>query len=306
MNKSGNSSSVGTGSKAEHAVSLVQANWKVADFNYTDENKQPFGLADLKGKVWLANMIFTKCQSICPVTTAHMSKLQSKLAKQGLSIPIVSFSVDPKRDTPKAMKAYGKKFGADFSTWHFVTGYSPAEIKQFARKSFKSPISKIANTDQYTHSSSFFLINQSGQIMARYDGLKPPYKKIIEDIQKLKQSNGKAIATKSASVSASASVSQPPKVDIQMNPATAKVGKPVTIKAIITENGKRVKSSGNVMFKITKKSNNKNQQAIGTSQGAGVYTIQNTFHSPGTYTIMVMVTVDGQTTMPVKQVVVKK
>lgn len=305
MNDKTQSTSAGNGSQAQHAVALAQANWEVANFDYTDENQQPFGLKDLKGRVWLADMIFTHCQSICPVTTAHMSKLQSKMEKLGLKIPIVSFSVDPKRDTPKVMKAYGKKFGADFSTWHFLTGYSPEQIKQFASASFKSPIQKIANTNQFTHSSSFFLINQEGKIMARYDGLEPPYSRIIQDVKKLKQTDGKAIVTQTDAVAVSARAQQPPQVSMRWNPSAAKAGKPVTLKAVITVNGKRTKSSGNVMFKFTKKGSDTSSQAMGMSQGAGVYTVQHTFKSPGTYSIMVMVTVNGQTTMPTKQITVK-
>ncbi|HET7578814.1 MAG TPA: SCO family protein [Bacillales bacterium] len=303
---SGVEKSAGSGSKAQHAMSLANANWHVADFKYTDENGKPFGLSDLKGKVWLADMIFTSCTSICPVTTAHMANLQDKLKKQGINIQIVSFSVDPKRDKPKVMKAYGKKFGADFTRWHFLTGYSFDEIKQFAKASFKSPVSKIANTDQFTHSASFFLMNQSGKVMARYDGLKPPYDQIIKDVKKLKASDGSEIVTKSETKAANGTMPQPLTVSIKSDPDTVKAGEPVTLKAIVKEGGKRVDSTGKVMFKITKKGSTKNHQTIGHHKGKGVYTLQKTFEAPGTYSVMVMTAVDGQTAMPVKQVKVKK
>ncbi|HET7657488.1 MAG TPA: SCO family protein [Bacillales bacterium] len=302
------SQSSSNGSKAEHAVSVAKANWHVSDFQFTDQNGNPFGLSNLKGKVWVADMIFTHCKSICPVTTAHMAKLQSMLNDNGLSIPLVSFSVDPGADKPGVLKAYGKRFSADFSTWHFLTGYTPEEIKQFSLSSFKSPVSRNGDTDQFTHSSSFFLVNQSGKVMARYDGIQPPYDEIIKDVKQLKKSNGASIVTKSDSTIASDAMQKPLKVDIQFDPSVVKAGQPVTIKTVITVGGIKRNSSSNVMVAISKADEDPmadGSQMMAKNQGKGIYTVKKTFDKPGTYAVMVMVAVNGQSTMPTKQIVVK-
>lgn len=300
----------GSGSKGQHVSILAGANWQVADFKFTDENGKPFGLSDLKGKVWLTDMIFTHCTSICPLTTAHMSRLQSKLKKQGLKIPIVSFSVDPKRDKPSVMKAYGKKFGADFSTWHFLTGYSPAKIKQFVRTSFKSPISHIANTDQFTHSSSFFLINQSGKVMARYDGLEPPYQTIIKDVKALKKSNGKKIASQSHAVKTNVSVAKALSVKVILTGLTdsthVQAGKPMTIEAFVTQGKQKVNNAENTFFKVWKKGESPPRKIMAKNVGNGLYSINKTFQQPGTYFVMPMIHANGQSAMVTKKIVVKK
>ena len=98
-------------------------NWPVADFAYTDQNGESFGLQDLKGKVWVADFIFTNCDDVCLPMTANMKKLQEEVEKEGIeNIQFVSFSVDPTVDTPEILTEYGKQFSADFNNWHFLTG----------------------------------------------------------------------------------------------------------------------------------------------------------------------------------------
>ncbi|HEX7064652.1 MAG TPA: SCO family protein [Bacillales bacterium] len=294
------------GSKAQHATSLTKADWIVEPFRYTDQNGKPFGMADLKEKVWLADMIFTKCTTVCPVLTAHMSNLQDKLENKGMQIPIVSFSVDPKRDTPQHLKAYGEKFDADFSTWHFLTGYSPKEIKQFARVSFKSPITQYKNSDQFAHSTSFFLVNGSGKVMAKYDGLEPPYKRIVKDVEVLRKSGGTRVATDGHSVETNASTEKPLKVDILLGPGKIQAGKPMEIRAAVSQGGRKVNDAEEVMFEVWAKGDAKHQMFHGKSEGDGIYAIQKTFKSPGIYYVMSHVTARGQHIMPKKKIIVQQ
>lgn len=84
-------------------------NWPVDDFTFTDQNGQSFGLSDLKGKVWVADFIFTNCETVCPPMTANMAKLQDMVKEEGLDVEFVSFSVDPEVDTPEKLKEYAKK-----------------------------------------------------------------------------------------------------------------------------------------------------------------------------------------------------
>src|SRR5690606_17310406 len=70
-------------------------NWKVEEFTFTDQEGNPYGLQDLKGKVWVADFIFTNCETVCLPMTSNMSTLQNKLAEKGVHAEFVSFSVDP-------------------------------------------------------------------------------------------------------------------------------------------------------------------------------------------------------------------
>lgn len=164
---------------------LTALHLTVPPFRYIDEQGKPFDGTQLKGKIWLADMIFTHCTTVCPPMTAHMAKLQQQLAQEGLKVPIVSFSVDPKRDDPAALQAFAKNYDADTSTWHFLTGYSSQEIQQFAYQAFRAPVQAEPMTDQFIHSSSFYLIGSDGRVLYMYDGVQTPYEAIVADLKAL-------------------------------------------------------------------------------------------------------------------------
>lgn len=155
------------------------------DFTFTDQDNNKLGLEDLKGKVWVADFVFTNCATICPPMTTNMSQLQSDVKEAGLKdVHFVSFSVDPEIDTPQALKDYGEKFGADFSTWHFLTGYSQKDIEDFAVDNFKTLVKKPQNDNQVIHGTTFFLINKDGEVIEEYQGnVDVPFKQIVKDIK---------------------------------------------------------------------------------------------------------------------------
>lgn len=162
-------------------------NWPVEDFNYTNQNGDEFGLKDLKGKVWVADFIFTNCEDVCSPMTFNMEKLQ-KLAKDEEieNIEFVSFSVDPTVDTPEVLKKFGENFNVDFNNWNFLTGYKQEEIENLALKSFKALVKKPQSGDQVIHGTDFYLVGPDGNVLKYYTGMNEiPYEEIINDIKTL-------------------------------------------------------------------------------------------------------------------------
>ncbi|AUO10792.1 SCO family protein [Priestia megaterium] len=169
------------GSKIENPL-----NWKMDSFSYVNQDQKKVGLSQLKGKVWVANFIFTSCETVCPPMTAHMAKLQKMAKDEGLDVRFVSFSVDPEVDTPPKMKDYANKFGADFSNWDFLTGYKQAEIEKFALDQFKMIVKKPQEDPQVIHGTYFFLIDKDGVVQKSYQGVTdPPYEDMLKDIKTL-------------------------------------------------------------------------------------------------------------------------
>ncbi|WP_412967813.1 SCO family protein [Fredinandcohnia sp. 179-A 10B2 NHS] len=161
-------------------------NYKVSDFSYVNQEGEKFTLKDLEGKVWIADLIFTNCDTVCPPMTAHMAKLQAMVKEEELDVEFVSFSVDPEVDTPEMLKEYAQQFDADFSNWHLLTGYTQEEIKKFAQESFKTLAEKPENQDQVLHGINFYLVDQNGVVLKDYNGVEnTPYEQIIEDIKKV-------------------------------------------------------------------------------------------------------------------------
>nr|WP_257391898.1 SCO family protein [Mesobacillus jeotgali] len=162
-------------------------NYPIEDFTFTNQDGEQLSKKDLKGKVWIADFIFTSCADVCPPMTANMAKLQEMIKKEKLEdVEIVSFSVDPTVDTPDVLKQYGQKFNADFSNWSFLTGYTQEEIEKFVLENFKALVKKPEAGDQVIHGTDFYLVDQNGDMRKYYTGLKEvPFEQIIEDIKAL-------------------------------------------------------------------------------------------------------------------------
>ncbi|MCK1991146.1 SCO family protein [Peribacillus muralis] len=160
-------------------------NWDIEDFSYSDQEGKPFSKSDLKGKVWVADFIFTSCETVCLPMTSNMAKLQQQLKDEGIKdVEFVSFSVDPEIDKPDVLKKFGDQFNVDYKNWHFLTGYDQQEIEQFALDNFKTVVKKPEKEDQVIHGTSFFLMDQEGKIIRDYTGLQDiPFEDIIKHIK---------------------------------------------------------------------------------------------------------------------------
>ncbi len=126
----------------------------VIDFEFTTQDNEKLSLDDLKGKYWIADFVFTNCTTVCLPMTTNMSELQDMMEEEGLNehVELVSFSVDPDRDTPEALKDYAKSYDADLKNWTFLTGYDFETIKELSIKSFKSLLAAPPEgDDQVTH-----------------------------------------------------------------------------------------------------------------------------------------------------------
>lgn len=171
----------GGGFKAEH-------NYKIEPFEFTNQHNEKVSLDDMKGKVWLAQFVFTVCTSACPPMMVNMADIDKKLIDEGIEdYKIVSFSIDPDVDTPEAMQEYLDLYDVgDQQNWEMLTGYTQEKITDFAAKSFKTLVADIPDSDQVMHATYFSLVNQKGEVVKTYDGMTDvPFDEIIKDMKAL-------------------------------------------------------------------------------------------------------------------------
>ncbi|MGN7386557.1 SCO family protein [Sporosarcina sp. SAFN-015] len=169
------------GFKADHK-------YKIDPFEFTNQHHEQVSLDDLKGTVWIAQFVFTNCETVCLPMMANMADLQQMLHDEGVEdYKIVSFSVDPKIDTPETLQEYLDTFDpVDQSKWEMLTGYSQETIENLAIGSFKTFVSKTPGVDQVTHGTAFSLINKDGVSVKTYNGAEDvPYEDIIKDMKAL-------------------------------------------------------------------------------------------------------------------------
>lgn len=96
-------------------------------FALTDQDGQPVTSDSLRGAITLFSFTYAHCQAPCESPVPLLRELQSQLAQEDLGVPVhlVTISVDPARDTPAALRAFGQQAGADFTRWRFATESSP-------------------------------------------------------------------------------------------------------------------------------------------------------------------------------------
>ena len=140
----------------------------IADFSLTNQNGAAVSLADLRGKVWVADIIFTRCPGPCLRMTHQMKELQDALPS-GSSTRLVSLTTDSDNDTPEVLKTYAMKNGADASRWMFLTG-TKKQINNLAVDSLKlsavekKPEERVTPEDLWVHSTIFVIIDKHAQL----------------------------------------------------------------------------------------------------------------------------------------------
>jgi protein SCO1/2 len=147
---------------------------QMPDFALTGQDDHNVTLASLRGEVWIADVIFTRCAGQCPVMSAHMQAIQDALPA-GLPIKLVSFTTDPAFDTPTVLKQYGAHFGARDGQWIFLTG-SKTALRRATVDGLKlsvvdNPSGQPDNAgDLFIHSQKLVLLDQDGRIRGYFDG----------------------------------------------------------------------------------------------------------------------------------------
>lgn len=148
--------------------SKIPVYFAVPDFSLTERSGRTVSQKDLVGQVWIADFIFTSCAGTCPSMTETMRKLQEVLPRE---IRMVSFTVDPSRDTPQVLAEYANRYGADRDRWLFLTGPQDA-LYNLSIQGFKLALDDTAGTavEPITHSTRFVLVDKDGQIRGYYSG----------------------------------------------------------------------------------------------------------------------------------------
>jgi protein SCO1/2 len=125
----------------------------------------------LKGKSVAINIMYTSCKDECPLETARLVQLQRLVGERmGKDVFFYSISIDPKRDTPKVLKAYMEKFGVG-PGWTFLTGRAE-DIRLVTKKLGLSRYSDAANKDG--HTASLMLGDEPGGQWMRNSAVDDP------------------------------------------------------------------------------------------------------------------------------------
>jgi protein SCO1 len=145
----------------------------VAPFTLTNQDGKIVTLADFTNRVWVADIIFTRCAGPCPRLTAQMKSLQEKLSADSAA-RLVTLTTDPEFDSPPVLKKYGERIGADFNRWTFLTG-AKSEIAALAANSLKlsaqpvKPEEQQNAADLFIHTTIFVVVDKRAQLRGFFE-----------------------------------------------------------------------------------------------------------------------------------------
>ncbi len=157
----------------------------VVEFSVTNQLGQVVTKANLKGKLWVANIIFSRCPGPCAQMTHQMAELQ-KAVPSDWPVQFITLTTDPEYDSPQVLRKYAERFGADTHRWSFLTG-NKKEILRLAVKGLmltaeeKPEAQRELPDDLFIHSSISVLVDGQGRVRKTLQVLPPD--SVEEDAQ---------------------------------------------------------------------------------------------------------------------------
>ena len=144
---------------------------RVEPFALTNQHNAVITHTQLRGKPWLADIIFTRCPTFCPVLTQTMSQLRPNLPAE---LNYVTLTTDPAHDTPEILKAFATTHGSDEANWHFLTGPKP-DLMKLAVDNLKltalpvEPEKQTSPNDLFVHSRLIMLVDAQGRVRKHFE-----------------------------------------------------------------------------------------------------------------------------------------
>ena len=163
---------------------------RLPEIQLTNQLGQKVSWKDIHGKIIVADFFFTHCPTICPALTLSMRKLQEGITnskrvgdKTPQFLHLISFSIDPERDSVERLKKWADRFQVNPDLWWLVTGEKKV-IYDMAINEMKLGIVDGKGIDsEFIHTDHFVLIDTSLNVRGYYHGLnESSMRKLSEDI----------------------------------------------------------------------------------------------------------------------------
>ena len=146
---------------------------RLENFSFTDSTGRTITRGELDGKILAVSFLFTSCSLTCPEVTRSMAEIQRRTAGAD-DVRLLSFTVDPRSDTPPMLAKWGRRFGADTNRWFLLTG-DKAELHRIIGTSFlatetNNPFNSMPGN--FTGTERIAVVDRHGEVRVYFDGLR--------------------------------------------------------------------------------------------------------------------------------------
>jgi protein SCO1/2 len=129
------------------------------DFTLTDGvSGRPVTLSAQRGQVVALTFLYTTCPDVCPLTATRFRASQTELKGDASRVTFIAVSVDPDRDTPKAVQDFSNAHGLA-SNWYYLVGGRAQLSPVWAAYG----IGVQAGSSTVTHNDAVYLIDVRGR-----------------------------------------------------------------------------------------------------------------------------------------------
>ena len=155
----------------------------VPEFELISENGTPFGSKDLKGRIYLASFVFSRCPTVCPRLLTELEKIQKRVRGTGRKVAIVTFTVDPEFDKPNVLFDLARTRKANPHVWTFLTGNNKEEMFKLYRDGFKVGVEQNPkNLFDIAHSEKIVLVDGDNRVRGYYAFEEHSINKLMIDV----------------------------------------------------------------------------------------------------------------------------
>jgi protein SCO1/2 len=129
----------------------------------------------IKDKIVILNLMYAKCDGICPITTSNLKAVRKILSRDvDHDIFIYSMTVKPEQDSPATLKEYARMHGVSDPRWLFLTG-KPTDVDLLRHKlGFADRDPVVDRDDKARHSGMLRYGNEPISIWGTCQGSAEP------------------------------------------------------------------------------------------------------------------------------------
>ncbi len=143
----------------------------IPDFSFIDQDSNIVTNQTFKDQVYIVDVFFTHCPTICPKVKKQMLRIYDKYLNDD-RVSMISHSIDTPRDTIPRLKDYANKLEIDSKKWHLVTG-DKEKLYEMADNYFITALEDDSVDGGYDHSPTIILVDQNRLVRAHANGMDP-------------------------------------------------------------------------------------------------------------------------------------
>ena len=145
---------------------------QIPDFEFINQDGEAINNESFQDLIYIADFFFVNCPSICPKVTQQMLRIHDRY-KNDPRLELVSYTLDPKRDTILSLASYADKIGVKSEKWHFLRSAEQDVVMEIADEYYVPAFVDPQAPGGFDHSGKLMLIDKNRHIRGFAEGTDP-------------------------------------------------------------------------------------------------------------------------------------